>query len=171
MAVEIIKKGYSLDLAIGDFDTTNYFEEVNLSAKKLIKYSPIKDQIDLELALMYIEENFKDCEVYIYNATQGRMDHELITIKLLIKYQHLNIHLINHNEEILYINKSYKINKKDTRFSLIPFNEVTLDIIGAIYPLPKTTLDITCNYTSSNKTKEHAIINIYSGGIILIISE
>ena len=35
----------------------------------------------------------------------------------------------------------------------------------------KTTLDITCNYTSSNKTKEHAIINIYSGGIILIISE
>ena len=168
---EIIKKGYSLDLAIGDFDTTNYFEEVNLSAKKLIKYSPIKDQIDLELALMYIEENFKDCEVYIYNATQGRMDHELITIKLLIKYQHLNIHLINHNEEILYINKSYKINKKDTRFSLIPFNEVTLDIVGAIYPLPKTTLDITCNYTSSNKTKEHAIINIYSGGIILIISE
>ena len=99
------------------------------------------------------------------------MDHELITIKLLIKYQHLNIHLINHNEEILYINKSYKINKKDTRFSLIPFNEVTLDIVGAIYPLPKTTLDITCNYTSSNKTIDAAIINIYSGGIILIISE
>ena len=95
---EIIKKGYSLDLAIGDFDTTSYFEEVKLHAKKLIKYSPIKDQIDLELALMYIEENFKDEEIYIYNATQGRMDHELITIKLLIKYQHLNIHLINQEE-------------------------------------------------------------------------
>ena len=168
---EIIKKGYSLDLAIGDFDTTNYFEEVKSNAKKLIKYSPIKDQIDLELALMYIEENFKDCEVYIYNATQGRMDHELITIKLLIKYQHLNIHLINQNEEILYINKTYEINKKDTRFSLIPFNEVTLDISGAVYPLSKTTLDITCNYTSSNKTKDAAVINIYNGGIILIISE
>ena len=168
---EIIKKGYSLDLAIGDFDTTSYFDKVQSHAKKLIKYSPIKDQIDLELALMYIEENFKDEEIYIYNATQGRMDHELITIKLLIKYQHLNIHLINQNEEILYINKTYEINKKDTRFSLIPFNEVTLDITGAVYPLSKTTLDITCNYTSSNKTKDAAVINIYNGGIILIISE
>lgn len=167
---EIIQRGFSLDLAIGDFDTTSYLSEILDNAKQIKKYSPIKNEIDLELALIYIEEQYPKEEVYIYNATQGRMDHELIAIKLLIKYQDLNLHLINNNEEIIYINKSYLIDKPNTRFSLITFENVTLEIINALYPLTKSTLTITDNFTSSNVTKDNALINIYNGGAILVIN-
>ena len=85
-AYEIIKRGFTLDLVLGDFDTTTHLDEILKNANNVIKYPKEKDEIDLELALKYIEEHYSNNEVYIYNATSGRMDHELITIKLLIKY-------------------------------------------------------------------------------------
>lgn len=167
-AYEIIKRGYKLDLTLGDFDTTTHFDEIVESAIEIKKYPKEKDEIDLELALKYIESNFLSSEVYIYNATLGRMDHELVTIKLLIKYAHLNLHLMNGNEEIIYLTKNYKISELNKRFSLIPLENVELEIIGAKYPLSKTTLSIFDCYTSSNQTKDITYINIYSGGVILV---
>ena len=167
-AYEVIKKGSPLHLTIGDFDTTIHFDEIISKALEVLKYPKEKDEIDLELALKYIETNYPKCEVYIYNATLGRMDHELITIKLLIKYHNLNIHLMNENEEIIYLTKNYQISELNKRFSLVPLDDVELEIIGAKYPLSKTTLSLSDCYTSSNITKDITYINIYSGGVILV---
>ena len=167
-AYEIIKRGFTLDLVLGDFDTTTHLNEILKNANNVIKYPKEKDEIDLELALKYIEEHYSNNEVYIYNATSGRMDHELITIKLLIKYANLNIHLMNGIEEVIYITNSYTINEQNKRFSLIPFNDVELEIIGSLYEIPKTRLSILDCYTSSNKTKDYTTINVYNGGVILV---
>ena len=168
-AYEIIKHGYKLDVAIGDFDTTTHYDEICAKASNLIKYPKEKDEIDLELALMYILNNYPDHEIYIYNATQGRIDHELITIKLLVKYSNLNIHLINDSEEVIYLTNDYTISTPNIRFSLIPFSNCSLEISGAKYNLSKTDLSIVDNFTSSNQTSsEGAVIKIYNGGIILI---
>ena len=168
-AYEIIKHGYKLDVAIGDFDTTTHYDEICAKASNLIKYPKEKDEIDLELALMYILKNDPDQEIYIYNATQGRIDHELITIKLLVKYSNLNIHLINDSEEVIYLTNDYTISTPNIRFSLIPFSNCSLEISGAKYNLSKTDLSIVDNFTSSNQTlSEGAVIKIYNGGIILI---
>lgn len=167
-AYEVIKKGYPLHLTLGDFDTTTHIDEIICKAKDFIKYPKEKDEIDLELALKYIESNYKDSDVYIFNATLGRMDHELVTIKLLIKYSNLNLHLMNDTEEIIYLTKNYKISELNKRFSLIPLDDVELEIIGAKYPLSKTTLSLKDCYTSSNETKDVTYINIYSGGVILV---
>ena len=167
-AYEVIKRGYKLDLTLGDFDTTTHFDEIICKAKDFIKYPKEKDEIDLELALKYIESNYKDSDVYIFNATLGRMDHELVTIKLLIKYCNIDLHLMNEKEEIIYLTKNYKISELNKRFSLIPLDYVELEIIGAKYPLSKTTLSLMDCYTSSNETKDVTYINIYSGGVILI---
>ena len=167
-AYEIIKRGFKLDLAIGDFDTTSHYDEIIKKALKVEKFPKEKDEIDLELALKYIEEHYSNNEVYIYNATSGRMDHELITIKLLIKYANLNIHLMNGIEEVIYITNSYTINEQNKRFSLIPFNDVELEIIGSLYEIPKTRLSILDCYTSSNKTIDFTTINVYNGGVILV---
>ena len=139
-AYEIIKHGYKLDVAIGDFDTTTHYDEICAKASNLIKYPKEKDEIDLELALMYILKNYLDNEIYIYNATQGRIDHELITIKLLVKYSNLNIHLINDSEEVIYLTNDYTISTPNIRFSLIPFSNCSLEISGAKYNLSKTDL-------------------------------
>ena len=168
-AYEIIKHGYNLDVAVGDFDTTTHYDEICAKALNIIKYPKEKDEIDLELALMYVLNNYPEHEVYVYNATQGRIDHELITIKLLIKYHNLNIHLINDSEEVVYLTSDYLISKPNIRFSLIPFSNCCIEIIGAKYNLPKTTLSINDNFTSSNQSlSNNTIIKIYDGGIILI---
>lgn len=169
-AYDIIEKGFKLQYAVGDFDTTSHLEKIKKSALEIDIYSPIKDEIDLELALKYIIKNNLQGEILIYNACMGRMDHELITIKLLIKYDQLPITLISEKEEIRYINKDYILSKGAHRFSLIPIKDVCLEIINAKYPLPKTNLTILDNYTSSNKTHDtlDTKIKIYSGGVILI---
>ena len=139
-AYEIIKRGFTLNLALGDFDTTTHYNEIINESLKVLKYPKEKDEIDLELALKYIEEHYSNNDVYIFNATSGRMDHELITIKLLIKYAHLNIHLMNGNEEIFYLKNNYSINEVNKRFSLIPFEDVEIEIIGSLYELSRTKL-------------------------------
>ncbi len=167
-AYEIIKRGFTLNLALGDFDTTTHYNEIINESLKVLKYPKEKDEIDLELALKYIEEHYSNNDVYIFNATSGRMDHELITIKLLIKYAHLNIHLMNGNEEIIYLKNNYSINEVNKRFSLIPFEDVEIEIIGSLYELSRTKLSFLDCYTSSNCTKTTTYINIYNGGVILV---
>ena len=56
-AYEIIKRGFTLNLALGDFDTTTHYNEIINESLKVLKYPKEKDEIDLELALKYIEEN------------------------------------------------------------------------------------------------------------------
>lgn len=169
-ACQIINKGLTLDLAVGDFDTTKNFELIKTHAKLLKQYSPIKNEIDLELAFKHIKDNNLQGEILVYNACMGRMDHELITIKLLSKYQDLPITLINEKESITYITKDTTLHKSNKRFSLIPFEETEISIHNALYNLPKTTLSFKDSYTSSNKCipSEDAIIKIYFGGIFLI---
>lgn len=168
-AFEILKSGNKLDVAVGDFDTTIHYDEICEKAVKVLKYPKEKNEIDLELALMYVLNNFSNCPIYIYNATQGRLDHELITIKLLVKYRSLNIHLINDFEEIIYLSNDYIINESNIRFSLIPLSNCTIEVIGALYNLPKTELSILDNYTSSNQTTHSStLIKVYDGGVILI---
>lgn len=167
-AHEIIKRGYKLDLTLGDFDTTSYLDEIISNANEVIKYPKEKSEIDLELSLKYIETHYPSSEVYIFNATLGRMDHELITIKLLIKYAHLNLHLMNNEEEIIYLTSNYVLDKPNCRFSLIPFESVDIEVKGALYELPRTKLSISDCYTSSNQTKDITYINIYNGGVILV---
>lgn len=169
-AYQIIKQNLRLDLAIGDFDTTNNFDIIKQHAVILKQYSPIKDEIDLELAFKYIISNNFKGEIIVYNACMGRMDHELITIKLLKKYHNLQITLINETESIKYITTDVLIEKGNKRFSLIPFENVTLEIINAKYSIPKTILTSNDVYTSSNKTLDDldTIIKIYDGGIYLI---
>ena len=168
-AYEIIKRGLKLDLAIGDFDTTTHYKEIIDNALMVKKFPKEKNEIDLELALKYIETNFPNNEIYIFNATLGRLDHELVTIKLLIKYKNLVIHLMNIKEEIIYLTKNYSLNEYNKRFSLIPFEDVEIEVIGSLYELSRTTLKLYDCYTSSNMTKDNpTYINIYNGGIILV---
>ena len=168
-AYEIIKKGLNVDLSIGDFDTTSHYDCIVENVSNIIKYPKEKDEIDLELAIKYVNEKFKNQPIYIFNATSGRLDHELVTIKLLIKYRDLEIHLMNSFEEVIYINNNYVLNDSFKRFSLIPFEKVELEVIGSKYELEKSTLSITDCFTSSNETKDiPTYINIYSGGVILV---
>ena len=166
--LEILKRNFPLNLAIGDFDHTSNMKLINENAQLIKKYNKDKNEIDLELVLMYLKD--VTCPIYIYNAAYGRIDHELITIKLLIKYQALDIILVTDNEEVRYITDDYII-PMGHHFSLIPYEKVTINIRGALYNLNNVTLNLDDNYTSSNYALYKTEINVKDGGIILIIQK
>ena len=77
--------------------------------------------------------------------------------------------LMNSFEEVMYLTNNYVINTPNKRFSIISFEDVELEVTGALYNLSRTTLKLNDCYTSSNKTIDSATyINIYNGGIILV---
>ena len=168
-ALEIINRGFKLDLAIGDFDHTTNLELIKKEANLLISFPKDKDQIDLELALMYLKDQLIKDEIRIYNAVYGRIDHELITIKLLYKYDMLNLKLFSDHEIIYLIDKDTYLPDNKT-FSLIPLNDVELSIDNAKYNLKRTIIKLNDNFTSSNQSLNNTLIKIYNGKIILIIN-
>ncbi len=165
---EIIKRGLNIDLAVGDFDHIDNLNSLTKYIKQLIKYPREKDEIDLELAFKYLRDKKVKDEIRVYNAVYGRIDHELITFKLLYQYDDLNIKIISDNEITYLGQKEIKI-KKDKRFSLIPLDDVKINITGAKYNLNNTILTLNSNYTSSNYSIIDTTIKI--DGKIIIVEE
>ena len=165
---EIIKRNLPLDIAVSDFDTTKYLDIIKDKAIKFIKYPTKKDQIDLELALMYAKEYYPNECIHIFNALYGRMDHELITIKLLYKYPNIILH--SDEEELFIVEGYYKI-PNNTEFSIINFENVELEIQNAEYSLSKRMVDKNDCYTSCNRSFDNTFIKIYSGKVILVVKK
>lgn len=115
---------------LGDDDS--FIDENNLSAKdNILKYNPIKDESDLELAVNYIINNYKNTqnEILIYNATGNRLDHFFAAVRLLYKYSNLNMKIINKTNEMFIINDSYTFYKDNHKYISF-FNYVNNTIIS-----------------------------------------
>ena len=170
---EVLDLGLIPNLSIGDFDSGGF--EYNAVLKK--QFPKKKNETDLELALMEVKNLNNVEEVYIYNSTNGRLDHFLTNIKLIKKYSllyNIPIYIINKDNSIRYlIEGTYQIKKVNYEYlSIINFDSVELDISGTLYTLDRTTLNNNDTYTVSNEIiKDEAIINIYKGGAYLVLSK
>ncbi len=103
------------DIHLGDNDSSinnNYKVK-----KEIIKYNPIKDDSDLELAINYILTNYNNEEVLVYNATGNRLDHYEANIRLLLKNPNVNIKLLDDKNKIYVLNNNiYNISKSDYKY-------------------------------------------------------
>jgi thiamine pyrophosphokinase len=70
---------------IGDRDSLTADQKMTLEAAgiKQIVYSPQKDETDLELALLYICDEFPDTDVFVVGGFGGRLDQMLANLLLL----------------------------------------------------------------------------------------
>lgn len=161
------------DLAIGDFDSGG-----RILANKALKkktFAVKKDQTDLELALMEVENLQNVSEILIYDACGGRIDHYLINLKLIAKYQRKHectIKLIGEKEIIKYLEKGEHLiqNNNYEYLSLINFNEAIVSLEGLEYNLSNYLLTKDNTMTSSNKFKEEiGKITILSGSVFLVL--
>ena len=79
----LFKLGVPPDVVIGDMDSLS--REVSAwlveSAVEMIRYDPIKNETDLELALLYAQA-FEE-EIWLFGALGGRLDQMLANILLL----------------------------------------------------------------------------------------
>ena len=61
-----LEESIQLDLALGDFDSVNHFEhlEIKKHAKKIDTFPSEKDDTDAELALLYVLKNIEAKNIY-----------------------------------------------------------------------------------------------------------
>ena len=164
------------NLLIGDLDSIdkNILEKWRSEGVKIIGYSEDKDQTDLELALLYAQDQ-QVTEVLVYGAAGGRLDMTLGNLTLLAHPDLLiPITLICGNEEIHLLNEGESMtldgNSGDI-VSLIPLQPgpSTVTTKGLKYPLNKE--DLVFGYTrgiSNQLVKDQARINLESGLLAVI---
>lgn len=169
----LIKNNYKIDIAIGDFDSVSKkdFESIKNNSKKLIKLNPIKNDTDFEHTLNYVKEKeYK--EINAYGVLGGRIDHELLNIKLLYQSD-LNIIYHSQKNKIFKLDiGTYKIYKENYKYlSLLAFMPSIVSINKVKYPLDNVVIDSNDNYTTSNEIiGEYCHLNIKQGKLLVVLS-
>ena len=149
---------------IGDFDSIS--PAILESYPDLLKvdFPAEKDWSDTELALNFaIQEDFG--EIFLVNATGGRMDHFLFNV-LLLFHHHANIKMYSEDGTLfaLPIGEAITLNLTEgSTFSLIPLEKCTgVSVSGAKYPIQNTTLQLNSR-TLSNVVGPDSRVDIHVG--------
>jgi thiamine pyrophosphokinase len=160
---------------IGDLDSTPaaVLKKPHLAETRILRFSPDKDQTDLELALDYsVAENFS--RILILGGLGGRTDHTLANLSLLLRadLRPRDVRFDDGREEIRMIFRKVDImgNAGDT-VSLLPFgiDARAVRTEGLQYPLRGETLLASRSRGVSNRlTGARAVISISKGQLLCI---
>lgn len=156
-------------IAIGDMDSIEDIKVLdNLNLKRL---SEIKDDTDTGIAIEYaIEKGYHNID--LYGVTQNRMDHFMVIIALLEKYQDYHIVVYDRINKIQVLKAGlHKINKEEYKyFSLFAFSESYISLSHCHYPLDHYHLmrnDPLC--VSNQMNDDYALIE-NSHPVLLILT-
>lgn len=85
--LSILQKGWSLDLAVGDFDSLSQQEREKIyqEAQEIKQAQAEKDDTDTQLALALTLEKFPEALITIVGGTGGRLDHFLSNLWLPVE--------------------------------------------------------------------------------------
>ena len=157
------------DLAIGDFDSCD-INEYNCYKEK-ITFNKIKDESDLELAVIHaFKLNFE--KIVIYNATGNRLDHFYASILLLNKFSKKNIEIVNNNNKIKVINETTVFKKSEYKYiSFFALEEdVVITLEGFYYNIKDYKLETSNPLGLSNEIKEEGKVIINNKKVLVIES-
>lgn len=163
----LIKHGIPIDLAIGDFDSTNLETSViEKHAQKVIIHSSVKDYTDTFLA---VEEalNLQGSTIVIYGGLGGRLDHSYANLKLL-KKGNISIHT---QDTVSYVLRKGKYDiihdyKYISFFALETVRDFTLR--GFAYEIDLEILDVDNPLCISNQG--NGVVEFSDGELLVIIS-
>lgn len=174
----ILKQGWSLDLAVGDFDslTSTEYQQIQKKAKELVQAQAEKDDTDTQLALALTVEKFPESEITIIGATGGRLDHFLANLWLPMEprfqpFAH-QIKLRNHQNSIAYyLPGSYVVEKEEgmdylAYCCLTPVKKLTLT--KSKYTLDQVDVKVPTSYASNEFVGTTAEFS-FDAGIIAVI--
>lgn len=186
-ALFLLQAGLPLSLAVGDFDSVNPLEfmQVKEAAGEILQSMPEKDDTDMELTLQAIVEGSYQAPqavpIYLIGGLgepAGRIDHLLANLYLV--YQPRYHQLINqlrfierHHDMRFYQPGIHTLkNQPGTEYlSVITLTPVEgLEIKGAKYTLDSTDLDIPRAYISNEfKTLNESAQLSFSKGLIAVM--
>ena len=162
---------------LGDFDSvdSSLIEKYRNRNIKVYDYPTRKDATDSELAIDFAISNQPN-EVIMLGMVGTRMDHTLINMQMLIKFDGLGIdaQIINDNNVIYFVNKKITIKGKiNDQVSIVAITDEVVGITtkGLEYPLVGETISFGESRGVSNVfSSEEIEINFESGKFFLIIS-
>lgn len=169
-AYQLARAGIEMDLAIGDFDSTNdnQYKLVSKFAKKIIKLEVEKNETDSEAAIMYLQDQgFSD--ISLIGDIGSRLDHFLINFRLVEKY---NITYILESGKIFLLNKGlHQIKNEYKVFSLFTSKKCRLSLWGTKYLINNEVINYFDLYTTANKiTADYASVEVFDGSVVVVLS-
>lgn len=152
-ALSLARNGISMACAIGDFDSIHP-EDMALIRKysrQVITLNPIKDDTDGQAAIeKAIELGYETMEMI--GGLGGRIDHELINLRLAMQYPGRLIIKDERNLIMAYPEGIHPVTKGEyPYFSFFTDSQAVLTLQGFVYPLEKRVITYTDLYTVSNE--------------------
>lgn len=149
-ALLVLKAGYPLKFAIGDFDSMNE-ESYNqlLCQTKVYKHPIEKDETDSELAVRTCNDFGYD-QIILWGGISGRLDHTMINILLLL-HRDPNLVLMDENQKVQLLSiGSHCIQKGYRHISFFALEKTIITLKDFLYPLEHQEIDCSDLYLSSN---------------------
>lgn len=175
----LVKQGYRLELAIGDFDsvTPGELNEISEKSRLLQSCDPVnKDLTDTEMAFEWALSE-RPTEILLLGALGTRFDHSLANIHLLIKglREGISCKIIDKYNEISLVRDRLKL-LKNTHYSYVSLLPMSLEVYGVTlrgfqYPLHNASLYMGQTRGISNVLRDECgTIEVKEGWLLVIQS-
>ena len=179
-AVELIDRGISPMLSIGDFDTATDEERLQVEEHSYqFVYRPLKDDItDTELALRYLFARYSVDQLNLYGATGARMDQLLANLFFILKPEYQEqverITVIDRWNEMRFFKPGHHQLKRDSQMKYLAFIPLTavegLVLPDEKYQLQRTDFDFPVALSSNEFVGEKATFSFEQGILMTVQS-
>lgn len=180
-ALRLVKVGYSLDLAVGDFDsvTEPEFALIQSKSRELFRFQAEKDDTDAAIGLQYASERWPDAEYRLLGflgENGGRLDHQLSNLWLghQPRYAKLlnRLRFVESHHQVSYLTPgSYTFEYEACEYfsviSMTPVNQLVIE--GAKYTLSATDFDRPQSLISNEYAQQRPIHIQFTSGLVIVM--
>ncbi|MFR9118569.1 MAG: thiamine diphosphokinase, partial [Merdibacter sp.] len=107
--------------------------------------------------------------IILYGVLQGRFDHTMANLYLLLHRDPSLILMDAHNRVRVLLPGSYTVAKQYAYLSFLALEESSISESGVAYPLDHAHIDVTDIFTVSNEiVEEEAQITVHEGRVLMI---
>ncbi len=169
--------GVTPDVIIGDLDSLSPDEQARAEAAgaRLMRFSPRKDETDLELALMHAARTGAD-EIVVLGALGGRLDQTIANVLLLAlpALRGIDVRVVEGTQEAFLVrDKALVHGRPGDTLSLIPLGGDALGVMieGVAWPLRGETLRFgPARGVSNILVGEQARVGVQKGMVLCVVT-
>ena len=164
------KQNIHMKIAIGDFDSVNdeQLQLIKQYSDQITTLPTHKDETDSEKAILYALKHYD--QIILYGCLQGRIDHTMGNIYLLI-HRDYPLALMDETNYMYVLNKgTHRIENKYQYMSLLALKPSTISIKNAAYPLDHKDIKVEEVYTVSNEIiDDYGNVEVHDGKVLLML--
>lgn len=171
-ALLVLKEGFPLLFAIGDFDSMSDTDYVYLSrhCDQIYKHPIQKNETDSELAVRTCKEMGYE-HIVLWGGISGRLDHTMINILLLL-HREKDLILMDERQKVSLLSKGQHLLQANYKHvSFFALEKTMISLSHFLYPLDHQIINTDDLYLSSNQIiDKQGQVDIEFGKVLCIES-